>query len=83
MPGRVSGVGTQEAPGSVVVAEEAVRVLAFAADAFVGDADRELAAPLHLPVMAEATQRFSAQDLGVGTLAKMYPTLLVIETPTM
>lgn len=63
MPGRVSGVRTQEAPGSVVVAEEAVRVLAFTADAFVGNADGELAAPFHLPVITEATQRLSAQDL--------------------
>lgn len=64
VPGRVPRVGTQEAPGSVVVAEEAVRVLAFAADALVSDADRELATPLHLPVITEATQRLSTQDLG-------------------
>lgn len=48
----------------VVVAKEAVRVLAFAADAFVGDTNGELATPLHLPVMTEATKGLRAQDLG-------------------
>lgn len=63
MPGGVTRVGAQEAPGLLVVAQQAAGALALAADGLVGHADGELAGPLHLPVVAEPTEGLVAEDL--------------------
>lgn len=52
VPGRVTRVGAEEAPGLVVVAQQTQRAFALPADAPVGHSDGELPAPLDLPVEA-------------------------------
>ena len=64
VPRGVAPVGAQQAPGLVVVAQQAVGVLALAADALVGHAHGELPGPLGLPVEAGAGQGLAAQHLG-------------------
>lgn len=64
VPGGVSRVGAEEAPGLVVVSQQAQRALALPADAPVGHADGELPAPLDFPVEATARQGLAAQHLG-------------------
>lgn len=63
VPGRVTCVRAQEAPGLVVVSQQAQRAFALPADAFVGHADGELPAPLDLPVEAASGQSLPAQHL--------------------
>lgn len=63
MPGRVARIRAQDAPGLVIVAQQAVRVLPFATDAPVGHADGELSAPLGLPVKPKTSQGLLAQHL--------------------
>lgn len=63
VPGWVARVGTQEAPGLVVVAQQTQRAFALPADASVGHANGELAAPLNLPVVAASRQSLTAQHL--------------------
>ena len=64
VPGGVTRVGAEQAPRLVVIAQQAERALALAADALVGHADGELPAPLDLPVEAATGQGLSAQHLG-------------------
>lgn len=64
VPGGVARVGAEQAPRLVVVAQQAERAFALAAEAPVGHADGELARPLDLPVEAAAGQRLAAQHLG-------------------
>lgn len=63
VPGGVSRVRAEEAPGFVVVPKQAQRAFALPADAPVGHADGELAAPLDLPVEATPGQSLPAEDL--------------------
>lgn len=64
VPGRVTCVGAEEAPGFVVVAQQTQRAFALPADAPVGHSDGELPAPLDLPVEAASGQGLPAQHLG-------------------
>lgn len=64
VPGRVAGVGAQQAPGLVVVAQQTQGAFALPADALVGHPDGELPAPLYLPVEAPPRQGLAAQHLG-------------------
>lgn len=64
VPGGVSRVGAEEAPGFFVVAQQAQRTFALPADAPVCHPDGELPAPLDFPVEAASGQGLSAQHLG-------------------
>lgn len=64
VPGWVARVGAKEAPGLVVVAQQAQRAFALPADALVSHPNGELPAPLDLPVEAASRQSLAAQHLG-------------------
>lgn len=64
VPGGVTSVGAEEAPGFIVVAQQAQWAFALSADALVGNSDGEFPAPLDLPVEATSGQGFPTQHLG-------------------
>lgn len=64
VPRGVTSVRAEEAPGFVVVAQQAQRAFALPADAPVGYPNGELPAPLDLPVEAASGQGLPTQHLG-------------------
>lgn len=64
VPRRVTRVRAEEAPGFIIVTQQAQWAFAFPADAPIGHSYGELPAPLDLPVEAASWERLTTQHLG-------------------